>query len=104
MFREAKEEDVPGLPEELKHTIAPILERHGVVRASVFGSFARGMQTVGSDLDILIEFAGDKSLLDLAALQLDLEDALGREVDVVTYNSLNFRIRDNVLREQVPVL
>ncbi len=95
---------MPELPEEIKRTIAPILERHGVVRASVFGSFARGTQNADSDLDILIEFDGDKSLLDLAALQLDLEDALGREVDVVTYNSLNFRIRDNVLREQVPVL
>ncbi len=92
------------LTQEIKRTIATILERHDVARASLFGSFARGTQTSGSDLDILVEFAGDKSLLDLVALQLDLEDALGRDVDVVTFNSMDFRIRDNVLREQVPVL
>lgn len=83
-----------------------IPRRHGVVRAGIFGSFARGEQTPQSDLDFLIEFdpTKSKSLLDLAALGIELEDALGRAVDLVTYRSLNPRIRDRVTAEEAVAL
>ncbi|HLZ23147.1 MAG TPA: nucleotidyltransferase family protein [Ktedonobacterales bacterium] len=84
--------------------IAPILKRHGVAHAAVFGSFARGTATSDSDLDVLVEFAKPASLLDMAALKLELEDALGRPVDVVTPGGLIPGIRDEVMREQVVVL
>ncbi len=92
--------------DELNAQIVPILRRHGVIRAGIFGSFARGDQTSESDVDILIEFdpAKQKSLFDLSALALELEDALGRAVDVVTYKALNPRIRDRALADEVVVL
>jgi hypothetical protein len=74
------------------------------VRAALFGSAARGELTDSSDLDFLVEFEPGRSLLDLVGLQLELADVLGKETDVVTYRSLHPRIRDRVLREQVPVL
>ncbi len=81
-----------------------MLKRHNVVRAAIFGSFARGEMKEDSDLDILVEFKGEKSLLDLVALKMELEEVLGREVDVLTYNSLHPFIREIVSKEQVVIL
>jgi len=93
-----------GLPEELRRGIVPVLKRHGVTRAAVFGSFATGRARDDSDLDILVEFGEDQSLLDLVALQLDLENLLHRGVDIITYEALHPEIRERVLQEQVAIL
>ena len=90
--------------EEMKQKITPVLVEHGVIHAAVFGSFVRGEESKGSDLDILVEFGEGKSLLDLVALKLDLETLLGRKVDVVTRNALHPRIRESVLEEQVVIM
>jgi predicted nucleotidyltransferase len=82
----------------------PILQRHGVVRAGIFGSVARGEAGPGSDLDLLVEFGRRTSLLDRAGLKLELEAALGRTVDVVHYRSLYERIREGILAEEVAIL
>jgi hypothetical protein len=89
---------------EIKDKITGILGRRGVRRASFFGSAARGELTEDSDIDILVEFEGRKSLLDLAGLKMELEDALKRKVDVLTYNSLHPRLKERVLREEVAIL
>jgi predicted nucleotidyltransferase len=90
--------------EELKNKIIPVLERYEVKKAAVFGSFVRGEQTEKSDIDILVEFKGEKSLLDLAGLQIELEDTLHRKVDVLTYNSLHPLLKDRILKEQKVIL
>lgn len=84
--------------------IVDILRAHHITRASLFGSFARGAQTEQSDVDILVEFAEGQSLLTLADVELSLSDLLRRPVEVVTFRSLDHRIRANVLKEQVPIL
>ena len=56
------------------------------------------------DLDLLVDFAPGKSLLDLVDLKLSLEEALKRKVDVVTYDSLDPDLRDDVLNEEVAIL
>lgn len=81
-----------------------MLQRHGVTRAAFFGSVARGQETAESDVDLLVEFAPGRSLLDQAALELDLIALFGREVEVVTYQSLDPRIRQQALRDQAPIL
>jgi len=88
----------------LKDKILPILERYEVKRAAVFGSFIRGEQKENSDIDILIEFKGAKSLLDLAGLKIDLEETLHRKVDVLTYKSLHPPLKDRILKEQKVIL
>ncbi len=91
-------------PKIVAEKVVPALKRHGVVHASLFGSFARGDQNEDSDVDLLVAFELGRSLLDLVALKLDLEQALGRAVDVVTRNALDPGVRDRVLQEGVPIL
>ncbi len=71
--------------EEIKNKIIPLLQHNDVKRASFFGSFVRGEEKDESDIDILVEFEGEKSLLDLAGLKIELKEVLGRKVDVLTY-------------------
>lgn len=82
----------------------PVLKKHGVVRAGLFGSIVRGETKRGSDIDILIEFKGRKSLLDLVGLKLDLEKKLGRKVDVVEYPAIHPLLKERVSKEEVRVL
>lgn len=88
----------------VREKIISILRRNDVRKASFFGSIVRGEMTDQSDVDLLVEFEGRKSLLDLSGLKIELEDALGRKVDVVTYRSLHPLLRERILAEQVPIL
>lgn len=89
----------------IKKKALPILKRHAVKKASIFGSYARGDAEQKSDVDFLIEYkAKDKTLFDLVDLKSDLEKSLGRKVDLITYNSIYWRIRKQILAEQVVIL
>ena len=90
--------------DDIKQRVNHILRQAGVTRAAVFGSFARGSATAKSDLDLLIEFQGEQTLFDLVALKRQLEQMLGINVDLITYQSLSPLLRDSILREQIPVL
>ena len=70
---------------------------------SVFGSVARGEDKPDSDIDFLVEFEADASLLDLVGLQQDIEALLGRRADVVTPNGLSPFLRKRILREARPL-
>jgi len=88
----------------LRKQMLPVLRRHQVSRAAIFGSTARGSARKTSDIDLLIEFSGDKSLFDLVALKLDLEATINKKVDVQTYRALNPLIKKSVLEHEVKVL
>ena len=92
--------------DSIKKQIKPILRRHDVKSAAVFGSYARGEQKKRSDVDILIEFKNDdeKSLMDLAGLKVELEEKLKKGVDLVEYSMIHPRLKDQILSEQVVVL
>jgi predicted nucleotidyltransferase len=89
---------------EIRNKIINILQRNDVKRASLFGSVVRGELTDESDIDILIEFEGRKSLLNLVGLKIELEEILKRKVDVLTYKSLHPLLKDRILREQEVIL
>jgi len=89
--------------EEVKQKIGTILRQAGIKRAAVFGSFARNEAKKESDIDLLIEFEGQKTLLDLVALKTQLQQTLGIPVDLITYQSLSPLLRDSILREQIPL-
>ena len=73
---------------------------HNVKSLFAFGSVCSDKFNNSSDIDLLIEFEGRKSLLDLVDLKLKLQELLGRKVDVQTYNSLDPLLRDEILNEQ----
>jgi len=86
----------------LKRTqILQIAARNGVKRLRVFGSVARGTDDAQSDIDVLVELAPNRSLLDLGNFLYEVRSLLGKEVDVVTEKGLQHRIRDRVLAEAV---
>ncbi|MFZ3054677.1 MAG: nucleotidyltransferase domain-containing protein [Minisyncoccales bacterium] len=68
---------------ELKKKISPVLKRNDVKKLSVFGSVARGEDKMGSDIDLLVKFNGQKGLADLVGLKIELEDKLNRKVDII---------------------
>lgn len=89
----------------IKRKVLPVLKRHAVKRAALFGSFARGDAKARSDIDLLIEYkSADKSLFDLVDLKSELEEILERKVDIVTYDSIYWRLREQILAQQVVIL
>ncbi len=90
--------------DEIKDIFVEVLEKYEVKRAALFGSIVREEATKESDIDLLIEFKGEKSLLDLAGLKLELEELLKRKVDVITYGSLHPLLKEKILSEQEVIL
>ncbi|MFO1430345.1 MAG: nucleotidyltransferase family protein [Candidatus Competibacteraceae bacterium] len=88
---------------EKRHEILSIAARHGAYNVRVFGSVARGEADEQSDIDLLVEFERGRSLLDHAALLLELRETLGVSVDVMSDRGIKLRTRERVLREAVPL-
>lgn len=84
-------------------TIRGVVEAHHARNARVFGSVAHGLDTESSDLDILIDPTPDTTLMDVAAIQVELERLLGVSVDVLTPRALPEKFRDAVRAEAMPV-
>jgi uncharacterized protein len=88
---------------EKRDDIKQIAARHGAYNIRVFGSVARGEARPESDIDFLIDAGPATSSWFPAGLILDLEDLLGRRVEVVTEKALNPDLRDHVMREAIPL-
>jgi predicted nucleotidyltransferase len=86
-----------------REDVLRLAAQHGARNVRVFGSAARGEAEMTSDIDFLVEMEEGRSLLDLVGLWQDLEELLGRHVDVVEPEGLHWYIRDRVLREAVPL-
>jgi len=83
----------------------PILKKNGVVKAGIFGSYARGEAKKRSDIDILIQVKKGKfSLFDLIGLQQELEEHLGKKVDLLTYKGLSPYLKNYILKEEVGII
>ncbi|MEQ1933372.1 MAG: nucleotidyltransferase family protein [Fimbriimonadaceae bacterium] len=86
-----------------KQVIQTIASRHGASNIRVFGSFARGEARPDSDLDLLVDMADDRNLLDTVGLIQDLQEALGRKVDVITEPALHRLLKARILSEARPL-
>jgi predicted nucleotidyltransferase len=89
--------------EAKRDEIRRIAAKHGARNIRIFGSVARGAATQSSDFDFLVDAGPFTSSWFPAGLIVDLEQILGRRVDVVTERGLDPLLRDNVLREAIPV-
>jgi predicted nucleotidyltransferase len=87
----------------LKELKGVIIARYKAKEIGLFGSFARGEQHAGSDIDLLIEFEEGADMFDLVGLADFLEEALQQKVDIVPKRALRAELRESVLREVVAV-
>jgi len=84
--------------------IIPILKKYGVTRASLFGSVVRREENDKSDVDILVKMPDGSSLFDMLRIKVDLEEHLGRKVDLVQYKAIKKPLEKEILSTQVPIL
>lgn len=91
------------LVNQKREDILRIAQRYGARNVRIFGSVIHGEDTAESDVDVLVNFDSGRSLLDHVALMQDLEELLGRKVDVVSERALHWYIRDRVLKEAKPL-
>jgi len=90
---------------KLKPRIVKILKKHGVVRAGIFGSYVRGENKKGSDIDILIEVKTRPfSLFDLVKLEMELEKILKTKVDLLTYKGVSPYLKEYILADEVRII
>jgi len=90
---------------DFKKKVVPILKRNKVVRAGIFGSFARGEAKKKSDIDILIKVKAKKfSLFDLVGIELELKKVLERDVDLLTYKGIDPLLKERILEEEVRII
>jgi len=88
---------------EKREQILAVAARHGAFNLRLFGSVARGEADDKSDIDLLVTFEDGRSLFDHASLIIELEELLARKVDVVSDKGLRPRVRENVMRDAMPL-
>ena len=86
-----------------RQAVLELAKRHGASNVRVFGSIARGDATSSSDVDLLVAMDQGRSFLDLCTLGDELEDLLGRRVDLLTEPAISHLLRDRILKEAVPL-
>lgn len=88
----------------IKQKIMPILQGYGIKRLALFGSCVRDEMAEDSDIDILVDMEADISLLGFVGLKQKIEEVLGRNVDLVEYDTLKPMLRERILKEQVVLI
>ena len=85
--------------EEIEAAVVSILEKYGVRKIGLFGSYARGEQRSDSDLDVLVDFEGRKCLLTLVRIERELSENLGIKVDLLTEQAISPYLVDRIKSE-----
>ena len=88
---------------EKRDAIVGIAAKYGATNVRLIGSFARGEARDDSDVDLLVKWSEGSSLLDQASLMLELEQLLGRRVDIASDGWVKASIRESVYRDAVPL-
>lgn len=90
--------------EEIKEKAIPVLKHSNIKKAALFGSYVRGDYTKDSDVDILVAFPEDATLIDVVRLKRNLEEELDKRVDIISYNGIYPPLKNAILNNQYPVL
>lgn len=91
------------LSEDVKEKIISVLVKHGIKKISIFGSYVRNEATPSSDLDILVEFPEEISLLDHVGLEMELSEALGMKIDLLSQNGISPFMKNHILDEAIVI-
>ena len=93
---------LPLLP-EIKQVLAPVMLKYAIQRASLFGSFADGTARQDSDIDLLVELSKPIGLLEFIHIKHELEDLLGRKVDLLEFKAVKPSLKAHILHSAIPV-
>ena len=88
---------------EIKKKIDPVCRHYGVDKVFLFGSYARGEATEQSDIDLRVDLGDMLRGLDVAGFYADVEDALGRRVDIMTTRQLLKKFLQSIRSEEIQV-
>ncbi|MGC8590478.1 nucleotidyltransferase family protein [Athalassotoga sp.] len=88
----------------IRSQILPVFKKYKVKRAGIFGSVARGEDNIQSDVDILVELDDNLSLFDYIRMKLEIEEILGKSVDLVEYDTIKPFIKSKILEEEIRIL
>ena len=86
---------------DLKAIVAPIAAQHGAERIYLFGSYARGEAGSNSDVDLRVDKGQIRGLFALGALYSDLEEKLGKRLDLLTTGSLDPEFLNHIAKEEI---
>jgi len=103
MINKGHEMETGKLLEAKRDDILRVADKHGARNVRVFGSVARDEAGPASDVDFLVKMDQGRSLIDLSTLVADLQDLLGRKVDVVSEDGLYWLLRRRILKEAKPL-
>ena len=87
--------------DKLTLQIVLVLQKYGFTKAALVGSYARGDFSESSDIDLIVEPPKKMSLLGLVRVQRELEELLGKDVDLLTYNGLHPYVRHYILSNEL---
>ena len=103
IYSSEKDMEIKELLQEKRAEILKIAAQYGASNVRIFGSVARGEAKADSDIDFLMDIQAGRSLLNRIALIQDLEDLLDRKVDVAKPEILHECIREQILKEAIPL-
>lgn len=94
--------------QDVEQLVVPVLKKHGIIRAGLFGSIIRGEMQDSSDIDVLVELPHTVHGFDYISLktelQEELESTLGKKVDIVEYNLIKPALKKYILPTQIQIL
>ena len=86
---------------KIKESVAPIGRQYGIKRIYLFGSYAKGLATEESDVDLLIEKGSPLSLLMLSSLRQDFEEVLQLPVDLITTTGIDKKFEETISDSEI---
>lgn len=89
--------------QKTKEQIGLLIKKYNISKAALFGSIVTGSMKEDSDIDLLVDMPKNSSLFDMLRVKVDLENHLGRKVDVVQYKAIKTRLKNEILSHQVSV-
>jgi len=89
--------------EDIYKKLTHLLRDRGAIKIAVFGSYIKGKEKPGSDIDVIVEFSERKSLLDLIGIEQEISELLGIKVDLLTEKSISPYLIDRVKQEMVVI-
>ncbi len=95
---------IPANISEIAEKANPILRRHKVKAAAVFGSVARGEATAQSDIDFLVDYDDTASILDASALRIALQETFVCGIDLVSRDCVHPLMKDSIFSQAIPIL